>query len=323
MGSRNGTVLVFSPSPALAITLDPAPAPRDDDELRFFAEGQGVWVARALTSLGVPTIVCAPFGGETGGIVPRLIEETGADVRRTPLRHGNTAVVVDRRVDPHEVIARTTQHALTHHELDEFYDMTLAAAPEASAAVLCGSEPPVVAPDTYRRLALDLKQLGVLTVTDLHGDPLQSALEGGVSVVKIAHDELVEDGLAESDATADLVVGMRRLGGSGCDHVIVSRAAEPAIALVDDDVIEVAGPRFQAVDPRGSGDSMTAAIAAQLAQGESWEDALRLAAAAGAVNVTRHGIATSRRDHIEGIVAHVDIRPLEGVEDGAASADHQ
>lgn len=323
MSRDNGTVLVFSPSPALAISIDSAPAPRDDDELRFSAEGQGVWVTQALTQLGVRTIVCAPFGGQTGGILPRLLGETGADIRATPLRHGNTAAVRDRRGDSVEVLASTTQHALTSHELDEFYDMTLAAAPLASAAVLCGSEPPVVPADTYRRLSSDLQELGVLTITDLHGEPLQRALEGGVSVVKIADDELIEDGLADSDAPDDLIKAMHTLVESGCRQVIVSRAAEPALAMVGGEVIQVHAPRFQAVDPRGSGDSMTASIAAELAAGSSWEDALRLAAAAGAVNVTRHGIATSRRGHIEGIVEHVDIRPFEGVEHGASSADHE
>jgi 1-phosphofructokinase len=64
---------------------------------------------------------------------------------------------------------------------------------------------------------------------------------------------------------------------------------------------------------RGAGDSMTAAIAAALARGDGWEDALRLGAAAGSLNVTRSGLATGRRREIEMLARHVDLRPLDGV----------
>jgi 1-phosphofructokinase len=92
--------------------------------------------------------------------------------------------------------------------------------------------------------------------------------------------------------------------------VIVSRAAEPALALLEDRLVEVAGPRFQARDHRGAGDSMTAGLAVGFAQGLGLEAVLRLAAAAGTLNVTRHGLGSGRRDSIEAIASRIEIRPL-------------
>ena len=60
---------------------------------------------------------------------------------------------------------------------------------------------------------------------------------------------------------------------------------------------------------RGAGDSMTAGIAAALARGEGFDVALRLGAAAGGLNVTRHGLASGHRQEIERLAAHVALRP--------------
>jgi 1-phosphofructokinase len=56
---------------------------------------------------------------------------------------------------------------------------------------------------------------------------------------------------------------------------------------------------------------MTAGLAAALARDEGLEDALRLAAAAAALNVTRRGLATGDREQIERMAGHVEVDRLE------------
>jgi 1-phosphofructokinase len=48
-------------------------------------------------------------------------------------------------------------------------------------------------------------------------------------------------------------------------------------------------------------------------RGLALEAVLRLAAAAGTLNVTRHGLGSGRRDSIEAIASRIEIRPLVGV----------
>jgi fructose-1-phosphate kinase PfkB-like protein len=64
------------------------------------------------------------------------------------------------------------------------------------------------------------------------------------------------------------------------------------------------------------GGSLTAGIAAGLARGADMEDALRLGAAAGALNVTRRGLGTGSRHDIENMARLIQVHPLES---GAAS----
>jgi 1-phosphofructokinase len=80
----------------------------------------------------------------------------------------------------------------------------------------------------------------------------------------------------------------------------------------DDAVHELAliVPRFEALDHRGAGDSMFAAVGVGLARGLDMVDALRLGMAAGALNATRHGLGTGTRQEIERLAAHVSVAGL-------------
>jgi 1-phosphofructokinase len=75
-------------------------------------------------------------------------------------------------------------------------------------------------------------------------------------------------------------------------------------------VFSVHTPKVTPVDRRGAGDSMTAGIAAGLARGRPMLEAVRLGAAAGALNATRRGLATGTADAIERFVKYVEITPF-------------
>jgi 1-phosphofructokinase len=74
---------------------------------------------------------------------------------------------------------------------------------------------------------------------------------------------------------------------------------------------EIAVPRFEIADHRGAGDSLTAGVVAGIARGETVREAVTLGAAAGALNVTRHGLGTGHRDAIEGLRDQVSVRVVE------------
>jgi 1-phosphofructokinase len=56
---------------------------------------------------------------------------------------------------------------------------------------------------------------------------------------------------------------------------------------------------------------MTAALAVALAHGRATDDALRMATAAGALNVTRLGLGTGDRRAIERLAERIEIRELD------------
>jgi 1-phosphofructokinase len=306
-------VCVFAPAPLLTLTIESKPDGSDHDEVHLHAGGQGFWISRLIAELGVDVVLCGSFGGETGRVARALIDAEGVAVRGITATGSNGCYVHDRRSGERVEIASAAGEPLTRHELDELYGIVLLEGIESDVTVLGGpTGPPIVPASTYRRLAVDLRANGGKVVADLSGDPLGQVLAGGVDVLKVSEEELAEEGRISNNDLPTVVDAMRVLADEGAEYVVTTRAAEPALALVEDSILVVRPPRLTAEDHRGAGDSLTAGIAATLANGGEFVEGLRLGAAAGALNVTRRGLATGRRAEIERLAAYVDIDAHDG-----------
>jgi 1-phosphofructokinase len=305
------SVAVFSPSPLLTITIEQGVDAIPD--IHLHAGGQGFWVARMVARLEVPVTLCAPFGDDTGRVVRTLIDAEGVTVRAIAVQAPNGAYVHDRRSGARLEVAETPGGKLHRHEVDDLYDAALVAGLAAGVTVLTGPAHPGTVPvELYRRLVVDLRANGCQVLADLSGDALDAALAGGIDLLKISHEELLAGGYASADDPGSLLAGIDRLREAGVRHVVVTRAAAPALARINNHPYEIVVPSLEPADYRGSGDSFTAGLATGLARRLDLEATLRLAAAAGALNVTRHGLGTGRRADIEELSHHVAVRRLDG-----------
>jgi 1-phosphofructokinase len=302
-------VMVFAPVPQLTVTLEQVGT---RPELHLHAGGQGLWQARMIASLGVPVTFCAALGGEVGRALKPLIEAEGVRLRSVERHSDNGWYIHDRREgDSRSTIAEDPGVPLGRHELDELYALTLTEGLEAAMCVLSGpADPSVVPADIYQRLATDLKENGARVAVDLSGDHLAAALTGRPAFVKVSDEELRADGRADSDDEEAVVAGLRKLRADGAETVVVSRAEKPAVALLGEEVVRVQMPRLTVRDHHGAGDSLTAGAVAVLAQGGDLTTALRTGAAAGALNVTRHGLGSGRADAIRKLVERVELEKI-------------
>lgn len=302
------SVLVFAPAPLLTVTIEHG---RRGEELHLHAGGQGFWVARMVRRLGVPVTMCSPFGGETGRVLRLLVEAEGVAVKGVEVQAASGSYVHDRRDGSRRIISHIPGEPLGRHDMDNLYDAALVAGLQAGVAVLTGQFGSHVVPvEMFRRLAVDLRSNGCLVVADLSAAELRAALRGGIDVLKVSHEELLRDGFVPSEEVDDIVDAMYWLRDAGAGVVVVTRAGEPALALADGRLLEIDVPRLEAVDYRGAGDSLTAGLATGLARRLPVEDALREAAAAGSLNVTRHGLGTGSRSDVQGLARLVDVREV-------------
>ncbi|MEU2662202.1 1-phosphofructokinase family hexose kinase [Micromonospora sp. DT46] len=303
----SGHVMVFAPTPRLTVTVD---QPSEAPELHLHPGGQGVWQARMVMSLGVDVVLCAALGGEIGQVLEPLLVSEGVHLKVVVRDSGSGGYVHDRREGSRQEIVDVPGQPLSRHELDELYNLALGEGLRASVSVLSGpNEPSLVPADLYRRFAADLGANGSRVVVDLCGEHLDAVLDSGVFFLKVSHEELIADGRADGEDEEQLTRALYDLHAGGAENVVVSRADKPALALVDGEVFEVEMPRLEAADPRGAGDSMTAGVAAVVARGGDVRTAIRTGAAAGALNVTRHGLGTGRLDSITGLVDRVRLVP--------------
>lgn len=253
---------------------------------------------------------CGPFGGESGRVLRMLIEAERVALRAVASQAVNGGYVHDRRGGERRTVVEMRSGELGRHEIDDLYDAALTSGLAAAVTVLTGPAREGVVPAAmYRRLARDLGSNGARVVADVSGATLK-ALDGGVHLLKVSHEELIAAGVADGNGLAATIAAIKRLHGLGFRNVVVSRAHAPALALIDQRVLEVVAPCFEPRDHRGAGDSMTAALAVGVVQDLEPERMLQLAAAAGALNVTRHGLGTGRRRYIEDVAARVCVRAL-------------
>lgn len=300
--------VVFTPTPLATITIE---AGSRGDEVHLHAGGQGVWQARMLSRLGVDVVLCGLFAGEVGTVVRALVTDDRVRVVGGAAQGTNGAYVHDRRHGERRRVADMAATPPSRHELDDVYGRVLVEAVDSDVCLLAGPDATdVVAPGLYRRLADDLASSGARVVVDLHGAYLDEVLSGAPVSVKISEDELVEDGRATARDEEAVAAAMSDLVEQGAGTVIVTRGDRPTLAWGEEGLGRVRAPTFEATEPRGAGDSFVAAYAATVAGGGTHRRALQVGAAAGALNVTRHGLASGQRDTILRLADEVRVEPV-------------
>jgi 1-phosphofructokinase len=135
-------------------------------------------------------------------------------------------------------------------------------------------------------------------------------LSAGLNVVKVSHEELIADGLSADDSEKNLTNALLKLHDDGAEAALVSRAGMGALALINEEIYRVGTPKLTPTDGRGAGDSMTAGVAAVLARGGEMSEAVRTGAAAGALNVTRHGLGTGHLDAVQVLTERIKLTPI-------------
>lgn len=130
-------------------------------------------------------------------------------------------------------------------------------------------------------------------------------------MLKVSDEDLLHDGRLADTKASSVIRVIEELAQGGASRIIVSRGREPAIARFERVTYMVHPPEIEAVDHRGAGDSMTAALAAALARDLTAEDTLRLACAAGTANVARHGLGNADADLVSQLAERVQLEMIE------------
>lgn len=273
---------MFNPSPVLQISLG-SDAP--GDTVRLAASGQGVWVARAALAMGADVTLCSLVGGDIGTAMAALLDGLGAQTRLLHAQATSGCYVVDRRNGGREsVVVSTWADPPTPAEVDTLLAATRAAARTSDVVVVGNPLPGDALPvDVYRSVVADAAAAGALVLVDLSSPRLDAALAARPDIVKLNDWELAEFAVAPVDSDESRQSVMTRLRDGGAGSVVLTRGGDDLFAIDGHGVAwRATPPQVTGRTSAGCGDAMTGAMAAALAQGRPWSQALTWGVGAGA-----------------------------------------
>lgn len=311
MGNPQPTIAIFAPVLYLTVTIEASSS--GADEVHIHPGGQGFWVSRMLRHLNETPLLCGPLGGEAGRAFLGVLGQFGINMSSVAVADRSPVMINDRRSGERKTIADSPAIQLERHESDDLYGRFLDKAMTSDICIITGQPEEIVPFAFYRRLGHDLDSGKVSVVADMHGRALKEFMKGGpIDILKVSDEDLQADGLLSRNASDDgaHLGAIERLHEGGARSIVLSRQHESALARFGDLWLEARSPELIPADHRGAGDSMTAGLAAGLRRGLGPEEILRMACAAGAANVTRHGLGSADGDLIPGLTEKVEIEQL-------------
>lgn len=239
-------------------------------------------VARALESLGVPTVSLLPLGGAAGWW---MLAELGAlelAVARIEVS-GETRTTITVTDDmTHPTVFAESGPTVSPIEWGLLMKELLRLLPGASLLVISGSMPPDADSALMESRVKAARDADVRVLVDATEEVLVAAARAGADILKPNLGELLE---ATGQPAAE--GGVRMLLDLGAKLVVVSRGSERITAYDGHGIYAVAAVPGISGNPTGAGDVATAALAAALIDGRPLHEALRWATALGAAAVLR------------------------------------
>ena len=281
------------------------------------AGGKGINVARALKRLDVPVVATGLAGGRTG---TRIVEELTAeailnDFVRIREESRTSTLVVDPTSGTQTEINEWGPK-VTESELAILMDKLRYLSRGAEAVVFAGSLPRGVSERFYADAARELGRRGVRVALDTEGEPLRLGLDADpwlVSPNQHEAEQLVGQELFDDD---DFVMALDAIAELGARNVHIT-LEDGCFALVKEDRqtrrYRAVVPRLEPVSVVGAGDALLAQWVTATVDGESAEDALRLAAAAGAASVLEVGAGRFEPAEARRLAAAVEVHQLQPV----------
>jgi tagatose 6-phosphate kinase len=263
--------------------------------------GKGCNVARVAKTLGHQPVVAGWVGGHAGQFIEDGLraEEILTAFVHTAVESRDCISILDSSTGALTEIYEVGR-PVAPEELQAFYALMIEWLPKTALVTLSGSLPPGVPVDFYAQVIELAHQAGVPAILDSSGEALRVGVEEGrPAVVKCNRAELsalVEQPL---ESLADVRQAIRDLSNRLEARVIVTLGMAGAVAAEPGRIWLSQPPRIDALSPVGSGDAFLAGLACGVVEGRPFDEALRLATAAGAANALQLGAGCLRRADVD------------------------
>jgi tagatose 6-phosphate kinase len=249
------------------------------------AAGKSINTAKVLRALGERPVATGFLGGAPGEFIRSTLQASGVELDfvtvDAPTRQCIT--VIDDAAQTHTELVEESR-AVPHQAYEQLAQVVRRRADQCRAVVMSGTITPGGPVDLYATCARLAGATGALTAVDAQGPPLREALGVGPGLVKPNRAELAATVGRDLPDELSVQSAMRELHERGAARVVVTAGREPSLAYDGRRFWRVTGPRIQAANPIGSGDSFTAGLVWRLLRGDDLGEACRWGQAAGTAN---------------------------------------
>ncbi len=277
------------------------------------AGGKAINVAGVLRALGSPVLLLGFFGGYTGNYLLEEVQREGieADPVLIPSATRTAFVLVEEDAGVETELVEPGA-PVTGRDIDALRAKLREAARRCPVVVLSGSAPPGCPDDIYRQLLADCDR-HCQVLLDTSKQWLQRALEGNPLPTLIKpnrHEAEQFAGKGRFDTAADIAAWLRGIQQKGVSLPAFSDGDAGLYACHNGRALHARPPRLQRVNSVGSGDATIAGFALALSRGDSFPEAVRLAAACGAANVLTKECAQVHGTDVERLLASIQLTDI-------------
>ena len=274
------------------------------------AGGRGINGSRVIHSFGGKTLAVITSGGKGGEKLEKLLVSSGFPVEVVRIKNEiRTNLTISDRQGL-TIKLNELGPAIEKAELDTVERTIATLLPKATWLMLCGSLPPGVPGDFYRKLIFTARKKDVKTLLDTDGEALAHGLDAGPTVVTPNQPEAERLLNRVLITRAHFLEAAERVKSLGAESVILSLGSRGAITVDDHRMLEVHPPRIEAVCPIGAGDAMAAAFVWAMAKRKDFAESVRWGVAAGAASARLPGVDFASLQQTKEIFKSVEVRPV-------------
>lgn len=259
----------------------------------IFAGGKGINVSFVLNTLGVNTTAIGFVAGFTGREIVKRVEEKGCNSRFIELEEGLSRINVKLK-ERKETEINAQGPRIDGKYIEQLWSI-LEEVEEGDIVVLAGSVPSSIPRNIYANILKYMQKINVKVVVDADGSMLHDLINMHPYLVKPNQDELHALFDVRVNTIEEAKIYAKKLRDMGAVNAIISLGEVGAVLAADDGKIySCMAPRGNAVNTVGSGDSMIAGFLTGILAEVGYENALKLAVAAGSASAFSNELATQK-----------------------------
>jgi 1-phosphofructokinase family hexose kinase len=278
------------------------------ESIRLEGGGKGFNVSRVIQELGGETKAFGFSGGHTGNFLKDLLDREKIEHHLCRIdAETRTNIIIKDRANRTQTRINPPGPRLHRDDVKRLLDIVEKAAPRPAFWSLCGSIPPGVPDDIYKRLIRIFQARGERCVLDTDESPLKRGLQAKPFMIKPNAFELERLIGRPCRTKKDILAAGRRLAQTA-EVVAITLAEKGAFVITKNEAWHCSAIDVQVKSDVGAGDSFIGGFLMALDRGEDLINSSRWAIAAATGSVIKEGTARCDRRDVQHLLGRVIIK---------------